>query len=153
MSQLVEFAANHPFLVTGLLAALVAVLAFETRLRRQGVTHVSAADAVRLINKGALVVDVRSAEAFGAGHIVNARHVGRQRYDNDPANVFRRQPAYGLVDLKLEHRVERANFAVEVRNLLDEEYYSYGIWDGAASFSAYPQPERAVYLSVAYRLD
>jgi iron complex outermembrane receptor protein len=83
---------------------------------------------------------------------INARHVGRQRYDNDQANRFRKAPAYGLVDIKLEHRVQRANFAVEVRNLFDEAYYSYGILV-PPSFSAYPQPERAVYLSVAYRLD
>jgi iron complex outermembrane receptor protein len=84
---------------------------------------------------------------------LNARYVGRQRYDNDQANRFRRQPAYGLVDLKVEHRIQRASFAVEVRNLFDEKYYSYGIWNRASSFSAYPQPERAVYLSMAYRLD
>ncbi len=83
---------------------------------------------------------------------INARHVGRQRYDNDQANRFRRQPAYGLVDLKLEHRVQRANFAVEVRNALNEKYYSYGILV-PPGFSAYPQPARAVYVSVAYRLD
>lgn len=61
--------------MTGLFAALAAVLAFEIRLRRHGTTHISAADAVRLINKGALVVDVRDAEAFNQGHIVNARNV------------------------------------------------------------------------------
>ncbi|HEX2199181.1 MAG TPA: TonB-dependent receptor [Burkholderiales bacterium] len=83
---------------------------------------------------------------------VHARHVGRQRYDNDQANRFRRQPAYGLVDVKLEHRIARANLALEVRNLLDEKYYSYGI-RVPPGFSAYPQPQRAVYLSVAYRLD
>lgn len=84
---------------------------------------------------------------------INARHVGRQRYDNDQANVFRHQPAYVLVDAKLEHRIGRVHLGVELRNLFDKEYYSYGIWNGASSFSAYPQPERAVYLSMAYRLD
>jgi iron complex outermembrane receptor protein len=83
---------------------------------------------------------------------VNARYVGKQRYDNDQANTFRLQPAYSLVDLKVEHAVGRASFAVEVRNLFDEEYYSYGIVS-PPSFSAYPQAERAVYLSVGYRLD
>ena len=83
----------------------------------------------------------------------NARYVGRQRYDNDQANAFREQPAYTLVDMKLEHRVGRADLGLEVRNAFDKKYYSYGIWNGADSFSAYPQPERAVYLSVAYRLD
>jgi iron complex outermembrane receptor protein len=82
---------------------------------------------------------------------LNARYVGRQRYDNDQANVFRHQPAYFLVDAKLEHRINRVHLALEVRNLLDKEYYSYGIWNGATSFSAYPQPERAVYVSLAYR--
>ena len=84
---------------------------------------------------------------------VNGRYVGRQRYDNDQANVFRHQPEYVLVDAKLEHRIDRLHLAAEVRNLFDKEYYSYGIWNGATSFSAYPQPERAVYLSLAYRLD
>src|SRR5947207_581153 len=84
----------------------------------------------------------------------NARYVGRQRYDNDQDNVFaRRMPAYGLLDAKLEHRIDRVNVALEARNLFDKKYYSYGLWDGANSFVAYPQPGRAVYLSLAYRLD
>lgn len=85
---------------------------------------------------------------------VDARYVGTQRYDNDQANAFVRQmPAYALVDMKLEHRIERVSLALEARNLFDKKYYSYGIWDGATSFSAYPQPGRAVYLSAAYRTD
>ena len=85
---------------------------------------------------------------------VNARYVGRQYYDNDQANTFRRMPAYTLVDAKLEQKLGRATLAFEVRNLFDKEYYSYGIRNGAGtSFNAYPQPERALYLSLAYRLD
>ena len=75
MAQLVEFAGNHVWLVTGLVLAWSAVLFYELRLRTQGATHVSAADAVRLINKGALVIDVRKPEEYQAGHIVNARNV------------------------------------------------------------------------------
>jgi rhodanese-related sulfurtransferase len=44
---------------------------------------VSAADAVRLINKGALVIDVRKPEDFSAGHIVNARNVPLERVQQD----------------------------------------------------------------------
>jgi rhodanese-related sulfurtransferase len=75
MAQLVEFVSNHVWLVTGLVLAWSAVLFYELRLRTQGATHVSAADAVRLINKGALVIDVRKPEEYQAGHIVNARNV------------------------------------------------------------------------------
>jgi rhodanese-related sulfurtransferase len=52
---------------------------YELRLRGAGGLNVSSADAVRLINKGALVIDVRTAEAFQAGHIVNARNVTLDR--------------------------------------------------------------------------
>ena len=85
---------------------------------------------------------------------LNTRYVGRQRYDNDQANTFgKRMPGYALVDVKLEQRSGRFDLALEVRNLFDQRYYSYGIWNGASSFSAYPQPERAIYLSLAARLD
>jgi rhodanese-related sulfurtransferase len=83
MAQLVEFASNHVWLVTGLIAAWSAVVFYELRLRAQGTTHVSAADAVRLINKGALVIDVRKPEEFQAGHIVNARNIGLERIQQD----------------------------------------------------------------------
>jgi rhodanese-related sulfurtransferase len=79
MAQLVEFAGNHVWLVTGLVVAWSAVLFYELKLRTQGATHVSAADAVRLINKGALVIDVRKPEDYQAGHIANARNVPVER--------------------------------------------------------------------------
>ena len=79
MDQIIEFVGHHPLIVAGIVAAWSAVMFYELRLRGQGATHVSAADAVRLINKGALVVDVRKAEEFQAGHIVNARNVAADR--------------------------------------------------------------------------
>jgi len=86
---------------------------------------------------------------------VNLRYVGQQRYDNDEANTFgRRQPAYGLVDAKLEHRVGSVDLAFEVRNLFDKSYYSYGAVNFLGTgLSAYPAPGRAAYVSLAYRLN
>ena len=75
MAQLVEFAGNHLWLMAGLVVAWTGVMFYELRLRTQGATHVTPADAVRLINRGALVIDVRKPEEFQAGHIVNARNV------------------------------------------------------------------------------
>jgi iron complex outermembrane receptor protein len=87
---------------------------------------------------------------------VNARYVGEQRFDDDQANRFaRKQPAYGLVDLKLEHALARRwELALEVRNLFDKEYFSYGRVDSPttpSTFSALPSPARAVHASVAWR--
>jgi len=76
MNQVVEFATHHAWIVAGLVAALLAVAFYELRLRATSALQVSAADAVRLINRGALVIDVRKPEEFAAGHIVNARNIG-----------------------------------------------------------------------------
>ena len=86
---------------------------------------------------------------------VNLRYVGEQRYDNDEANTFARvQPAYGLVDAKIEHRAGRIELGLEVRNLLGKDYYSYGAVNFLGTgFSAYPAPGRAAYATLAYRMD
>jgi rhodanese-related sulfurtransferase len=83
MDQLVEFTTRHPLLVAGLIAAWAAVMFYELRLRRSALTHVSAADAVRLINKGAVVIDVRKPEEFQSGHIVNARNIALERLQQE----------------------------------------------------------------------
>lgn len=75
MGRLAEFAQNNFFLVFALLASLAALMFHEIRLKTQGLTHISSADALRIINKGAMIVDVRSAEAFDAGHIVKSRNI------------------------------------------------------------------------------
>ena len=91
MDELVEFATNHPLLIAGLIAAWAAVMFYEIRLKSRGLTHVSAADAVRLINKGAIVIDVRKPEEFQAGHIVNARNVELTKIESDPDPISKQK--------------------------------------------------------------
>jgi len=84
---------------------------------------------------------------------LNARYVGEQRFDNDQANTFpREQPAYMVVDFKLEQALARHwQLALEVRNLFDKGYFSYGTATGS-TFSALPAPGRAGYVSLAWRI-
>jgi rhodanese-related sulfurtransferase len=91
MAQLVDFASQHPWLIGGLFVAWIAVMFYEIRLRAGGVTHVSPADAVRLINKGALVIDVRKPDAFGAGHIVNARNIDLDQLKGEEATIAKKK--------------------------------------------------------------
>jgi len=91
MAQIVEFANHHPWLVSGLLASWLAVMAYELRLRAGGAAHVTAADAVRLINKGALVIDVRRPEEFQTGHIVNARNVALDRLNGEEDAIAKKK--------------------------------------------------------------
>ncbi len=91
MGQLIEFVSHHPYLIGALLVSLAAVLFYEVRLRAGGVTHVTSADAVRLINKGALVIDVRKPAEFDAGHIVNARNIELDKLQHDSGAIAKKK--------------------------------------------------------------
>lgn len=75
MSQLFEFIQNHPWLSGSIVALAFAAIAIELRHRVAGAVAVGPADAVRLMNGGALVLDVRAADAFATGHIIDARNI------------------------------------------------------------------------------
>ena len=75
MDRLLEYAARHPLLVGGTVVLALAVLAYELSRVRGGGGAVGPMDAVRLMNQGALLVDVRSREEFESGHVIDARHL------------------------------------------------------------------------------
>ena len=75
MDTYLEFAAEHTLLVTALLFSLFLVIFTELRRKAQGIVNVEPQDAVKLINADALVLDLRSSDAFARGHIVNAKNV------------------------------------------------------------------------------
>jgi rhodanese-related sulfurtransferase len=75
MNKLLEFAAANPYLVTGTVLMVIAVAAFELRLRARAAFEVTVAEAIRMINNGATVVDVRDAARFATGHIVGAVNI------------------------------------------------------------------------------
>jgi rhodanese-related sulfurtransferase len=84
MQQLAEFAGNHVLLMLGLFGSFALVATYELRQRAHGVLQVSPGDAVRLINRSAVIVDVRGPDAFSAGHIVNARNLTLAEIEKDP---------------------------------------------------------------------
>jgi rhodanese-related sulfurtransferase len=75
MQQLLEYASHHPYLVAGAVVAAVIVLLYELRARVQAFAALSSMQAVRLMNQGALVIDLRTKDSFDAGHIADARNV------------------------------------------------------------------------------
>ena len=75
MQRLLEYAANHQGLSLLAVAAALAVLVYELRERARAAGAVSPQHAVRLMNQGATLLDVRGGEAFAAGHIRGARNL------------------------------------------------------------------------------
>lgn len=75
MEKFIEFAANHPYLILAAVGLLMLIIVNEIRLHQQGGSGVSPAQLVALINQGAVVLDVRSAELFAKGHIVDATNM------------------------------------------------------------------------------
>jgi rhodanese-related sulfurtransferase len=69
MDRLIEFTNNNLLLVAGSVLMALAVVFYELRQRAQSVFEVTPLQAVRLINQGARVIDVRSPENFSSGHI------------------------------------------------------------------------------------
>ena len=75
MDQYLEFAGNHPLLMVALLISFFLVIFSELRRKATGLLAVEAGEAVRMMNDDAVGIDLRSAEAHGRGHIVNAKSV------------------------------------------------------------------------------
>jgi rhodanese-related sulfurtransferase len=75
MQRLFEYVGHHPWLAGGAVLMAVAVAIYEVRARIQAFAALSAMQAVRLMNQGALVLDLRPKASFDAGHIGDARNV------------------------------------------------------------------------------
>ncbi|MBS9403402.1 rhodanese-like domain-containing protein [Halomonas sp. TRM85114] len=80
IDQLIDFVQNHPLLVGAFLLVLTAWIAYE--IRSSGASGVTSSQATQLINReDAIVVDIREAGDFKAGHIAGARNLPQSRLD------------------------------------------------------------------------
>jgi rhodanese-related sulfurtransferase len=75
MEQLIEYVSRHYYLASAVVLALVIVVTFESRLRSTGQSAISAQELIRLMNQGALVLDIRKPEEFAAGHVNGAKQL------------------------------------------------------------------------------
>lgn len=88
--QLIEFIQHHTILVSLFAAFLLAVMIFEFRARLRAGVKISPQAVIAMVNReNALLVDIRPADKFKAGHIINAKHSAQ-----DKAETF-------LKDLKI----------------------------------------------------
>lgn len=100
MDRYLEFAGNNMLLVSGLFVSFFVLVFFELSRRARGVSNVEPQDAVKLINADAVVVDLRSAEAFSHGHIVGAKNIPYDELDEGMTKLerFKSSPIVAVCD-------------------------------------------------------
>lgn len=75
MDRLLDYFTNHPLLAGAAALMTLLVLGYELRQRGTGGATVAPNEAIRMMNGGAVLVDLRSANQFKDGHIEGARNV------------------------------------------------------------------------------
>jgi rhodanese-related sulfurtransferase len=90
MDHLLEYIAHHPWYASGALIAALLVIVYELRARSENASAVSPQDVVRLMNQGALLIDLRPAEAFAAGHVAGAKQMSGDQI-LEAANTLKKQ--------------------------------------------------------------
>jgi len=81
MERLFEYANHHPWLAGALVLVSILVIVYEMRVQSEAKASVSPQDMVRLMNQGALLIDLRPLEQYSAGHVGGARQM---RFLADP---------------------------------------------------------------------
>lgn len=75
MERLIEYTNHHPWLVGALVLVSIVVVLYEMRSQSESRASVSPQDMVRLMNQGALLIDLRPLEQYTAGHVGGARQM------------------------------------------------------------------------------
>lgn len=75
MQRFFEYLAHHPYLSGAAVVIAILVIVNEFLERAKSFAAVSAAQAVQMMNQGALLLDVRGKDAYEAGHIGDARSI------------------------------------------------------------------------------
>lgn len=75
MDHLLQYIHVHPWLVASTVAAALIAIVFEMRARGEGFAAVSPQEAIQLMNRGALAIDLRPQDQYSAGHVSGARRI------------------------------------------------------------------------------
>jgi rhodanese-related sulfurtransferase len=79
MDRVIEFLSHHPWLGTATVVAVAMVLVYEMRTLSESRLSVSPQELIRLMNQGALLLDLRAAEQYQAGHLTGARQMNGEQ--------------------------------------------------------------------------
>jgi rhodanese-related sulfurtransferase len=79
MDRVLEFVSHHPWLATATVMLAAAIVVYEMRARSESLVSVSPQELIRLMNQGALLLDLRPPEQYQAGHVSGARQMNSEQ--------------------------------------------------------------------------
>lgn len=100
MDKFLEFTANHTLLAVALSVSFFVLVFSELRRKAGGLKNIEPPEAVTLMNNDAVVIDLRNAEAFSRGHIVNAKNIPFDEFgaQQDKIAGFKGKPIIAVCD-------------------------------------------------------
>jgi len=98
MDRILEFTGNHLMLASALMISFFVLVFSELRRKASGLVAIGASEAVALINNDAAVVDLRSAEAYSSGHIVNAKNIPFDELEAKKGSLSTNKPLLAVCD-------------------------------------------------------
>jgi rhodanese-related sulfurtransferase len=75
MDRVLEYISHHPWLATATAVLVAVIVVYEMRTRSESLVSVSPQEVIRLMNQGALLLDLRQPEQYKAGHLAGARQM------------------------------------------------------------------------------
>jgi rhodanese-related sulfurtransferase len=79
MDRVLEYLGRHPWLATTTAVVAALILVYEMRARAESRVSVGPQELIRLMNQGALLIDLRAPEQFQAGHLAGARQMNGEQ--------------------------------------------------------------------------
>jgi len=75
MDRLLEYLSHHPWLATATAVLAAFIVVYEMRAHSESQVAVSPEEVIRLMNQGALLLDLRPPEQYQTGHLAGARRM------------------------------------------------------------------------------
>src|SRR6202171_4180362 len=79
MDRVLEYVSHHPWLATATAVAVALIAVDEMRARSESLVSVTPQELIRLMNQGALLLDLRAPEQYQAGHLAGARQMSGEQ--------------------------------------------------------------------------
>jgi len=100
MEKYLEFVTNHTLMMVALSVSFFVLVFSELRRKASGLINIDPTAAVTLMNNDAMVLDLRNADSFSRGHIVNAKNIPFDEFDaqKDKIAKFKDKPIVAVCD-------------------------------------------------------